>query len=57
LNVDIDHIGDRPMTQTSNRPLAIVLSALVAVALWLPTVTVPADATQFAAAPAAVELA
>lgn len=45
------------MTQTSNRPLALVLSALVAVALWLPTITVPADANQLATAPVAVELA
>ena len=49
------------MTQTSNRPLArfgaLVLSALVAAALWLPTVTVPADHSQLAAMPVAVELA
>ena len=49
------------MTQPSTRPLArfgaIVLSALVAVALWLPTVTVPADQSSLAAAPVAVELA
>ena len=44
------------MTQTSNRPFAILLSALVAAALWLPTLTVPVDA-QLAAAPVAVELA
>lgn len=45
------------MTQTSTRPLAIVLAGFVATALWLPTITVPADATQFASAPVAVELA
>lgn len=49
------------MTQNSTRPFArfgaLVLSALVAVALWLPTVTVPADSAQFAAMPVAVELA
>ena len=45
------------MTQTSTRPLAIVLAALVAVALWFPTVTVPADHSQPATAPVAVELA
>ena len=49
------------MTQTSTRPLArfgaIVLSALVAAALWLPTVTVPADVSPLASAPVAVELA
>lgn len=45
------------MTQTSTRPLAIVLAALVAVGLWFPTVTVPADHSQLATAPAAVELA
>ena len=45
------------MTQTSTRFAAIVLSALVAVALWLPTVTVPADQAQFAVANAIVELA
>ena len=49
------------MTQASSRPLArfgaLVLSALVAVTLWLPTVTVPADRPQLAATPVAVELA
>lgn len=49
------------MTQTSNRPFArfgaITLSALVAAALWLPTIIVPADHSQFAAMPVAVELA
>ena len=45
------------MTQTSTRFGAIVLSALVAVALWLPTVTVPADQAQFAVANGTVELA
>ena len=49
------------MPQTPARPLtrfgAVVLSALVAAALWLPTVTVPADHSQFAAMPVAVELA
>ena len=49
------------MTQTSTRPLArfgaIVLSAVVAAALWLPTVTMPADHSQLATAPVAVELA
>lgn len=48
------------MTQTFNsspaRVGAFVLSALVAITLWLPTVTVPVD-SQFAAAPVAVELA
>ena len=45
------------MTQTSSRFGALVLSALVAVTLWLPTVTVPADQSQFAVANATVELA
>ena len=45
------------MTQTSTRFSALILSALVAVALWLPTVTVPADHSQLATAPVAVELA
>ena len=45
------------MTQTSTRFGAIVLSALVAVALWLPTVTVPTDHNQLATASVAVELA
>ena len=48
------------MTQPSNRPLvrsaALVLSALVAVTLWLPTVIVP-DQAEFAVADATVELA
>ena len=45
------------MTQTSTRFGAFVLSALVAITLWLPTVTVPADQSQFAVANATVELA
>ena len=49
------------MPQTSNHLFtrfgALVLSALVAAALWLPTVTVPADHSQLAAMPVAVELA
>ena len=45
------------MTQTFTRFGAIVLSALVAVALWLPTVTVPADQARPAVANATVELA
>lgn len=45
------------MTQTSTRFSALVLSALVAVTLWLPTVTIPADQAQFAVANATVELA
>ena len=49
------------MTQTSTRPFtrfgALVLSAVVVAALWLPTVTVPADQAQSAVANATVELA
>ena len=45
------------MTQTFTRFGALVLSALVAVTLWLPTVTVPADQAQLAVAAATVELA
>ena len=49
------------MTQTATRPLTrfgtIVLSALVAITLWFPTVVVPADHSQLATAPVAVELA
>ena len=45
------------MTHTTTRFGTIVLSALVAVALWLPTVTVPADPARFAVANATVELA
>ena len=49
------------MPHTSTRPFtrfgALVLSALVAATLWLPTVTVPADHSQLAAMPVAVELA
>jgi hypothetical protein len=45
------------MTQTTTRIGALLLSAVVAVTLWLPTVTVPADPTQFAVANATVELA
>ena len=45
------------MTQTSTRFGALVLSALIAVALWLPTVTIPTDQAQLAVANATVELA
>ena len=46
------------MTQTrAARPAAALLAAIVAFALWLPTITVPADASQLATAPVAVELA
>ena len=45
------------MTHTSTRFGALVLSALVAITLWLPTVTVPADPAQLAVANATVELA
>lgn len=45
------------MTQTSTRFGALVLSALVAVALWLPTVIIPADQARLAVANATVELA
>ena len=45
------------MTQTFTRFGAIIFSAIVAIALWLPTVTVPADHSQFAVANASVELA
>ena len=45
------------MTQTFTRFGAIVLSAIVAIALWLPTVTVPADQARLAVANATVELA
>lgn len=45
------------MAQTSSRFTALALSALVAIALWLPTVTVPADHARLAVANATVELA
>ena len=45
------------MTQTFTRFGAIIFSAIVAVALWLPTVTVPANQARFAVANATVELA
>ena len=45
------------MTQNANRSAALVLSALIAVTLWMPTVTVPADHAEFAVANATVELA
>ena len=45
------------MARTFTRFSALVLSALVAAALWLPTVTVPADQAQLAVANATVELA
>ena len=45
------------MTQPTTRFSALVLSALVAVTLWLPTITVPADHSQLAVANATVELA
>lgn len=45
------------MTQPTTRLSALALSALVAVTLWLPTVTVPADQARLAVANATVELA
>ena len=45
------------MTQPTTRLGALALSALVAVTLWLPTITVPADHAEFAVANATVELA
>jgi len=45
------------MTQTSNRSLATVFAALVAAALWLPTLSMPAAQPAFAAASAQIELA
>lgn len=45
------------MTKTSTRFGAFTLSALVAIALWLPTVTVPVDQPRLAVANATVELA
>ena len=46
------------MTQTpAARPAAALLAAIVAVALWLPTITVPTETSQLATAPVAVELA
>ena len=45
------------MTNSSTRFGAILLSALVAAALWLPTVTVPVDQAQLAVASATFELA
>ena len=45
------------MTQPTTRLGALALSALVAVTLWLPTITVPADQAQLAVANATVELA
>ena len=45
------------MPTTTNRSLACVFAALVAAALWLPTLAVPHPQPDFAAAPAAVELA
>ena len=46
------------MTQTPTaRPAAALLAAIVALALWLPTLTVPAEQAQLAATDVAVELA
>ena len=46
------------MTLThSNRFVAALFAGAFVLAVWLPTVTVPADHSQFATAPAAVELA
>ncbi len=46
------------MTRTiTSRPAATVFAALVAAALWIPTVTVPQAQPDFAGAPVAVELA
>jgi hypothetical protein len=56
LNVDINHIGVREMTQYRNL-LAVTLSALAFVTLWLPTLSVPAAAQVPATAVSLVELA
>jgi hypothetical protein len=54
LNVDINHIGVQQMT-TANRPLAALLVAAMFALLWVPTLSVPAQAA--AASPQAVDLA
>jgi hypothetical protein len=41
LIVDIEHIGEQPMTHTSSRSLSLLLAAAFAVGLWLPTLSVP----------------
>ena len=48
--------SEDPAAQTSTRFGAIVLSALVAVALWLPTVTVPTDQARLAVANATTRI-
>jgi hypothetical protein len=58
LNIDIDHIGERPMTRFQISQIAsVAMSAAFVLASWLATVTVPASPVAFAAAPVAVELA
>ncbi|WP_157083078.1 hypothetical protein [Novosphingobium lentum] len=44
------------MTQSLSRPAAALLSAMVAFALWMPTLSTPAQAAPFAARPVAVTL-
>ena len=45
------------MNQAANRSFATLLAAVVAAALWLPTIAVPVIGPAYAAAPLAVELA
>ena len=45
------------MNQSTARPASALLAAILVLALWLPTITVPAGHNQLATAPVAVELA
>jgi hypothetical protein len=44
LNIDIEIIGERSMTRTSNTFGALALTILTVFALWTSTLTVPAAA-------------
>jgi hypothetical protein len=48
LNIDIEHIGERTMTQSqmqkASRPLAVALAIVFTGAFWLPTLSNPAEA-------------
>jgi hypothetical protein len=41
LNIDINHIGERSMTRTSDTFGALALAALSVFALWTSTLAVP----------------
>lgn len=43
MNININHIGVQQMIK-HNRPFALLLAAAMVVGLWVPTLTLPAQA-------------